>query len=533
MATAGEERATPLVRPLDGSNDSDSTELAGPMSGRSDDAIWDAPLPGIWTREIRLGEWLGAPVTPLFESWLLTGIEEAAHADYSRLVGIPIARPIHVIVNGWYFYGFNFLPTRPLAMLAMLVGHILPRLVLHPRRVAIAFPPIAHLGIGWAERDWRTRIRPAYLRAVADGWADVEFADPARLVALIDGLADAAGHYFTALTMVAGYASKAEVPFARFYRADVGPRAGGSHLDLLAALRDEPPAPDASAVRSLDWSEPTLGEAPVASNRGEVVGRHRAARERRLTAEAQARAVLASEPKLLRRFEGSLAETQRSSLIREELVAEFTQPWPLLRRAVLRLGEELVRRRVIGRPEDVFYLQKVELDAALAGDRADRSGLVDDRRRTRDRQATLVPPLHIGQVPPMFERIVRTAVAAIRGPAEPGQGDLVGIPASGGLARGPARIVHSPDEAERIQPGDILVCPMTAPAWAPLFGRIAGIVTDTGGVAAHASIIAREYGLPAVVGAGVATAQLRDGELIEIDGSTGIVRRLEDTARPT
>ena len=74
--------------------------------------------------------------------------------------------------------------------------------------------------------------------------------------------------------------------------------------------------------------------------------------------------------------------------------------------------------------------------------------------------------------------------------------------------------------------GDILVCPMTAPAWTPLFDRLAGIVTDTGGVAAHASIIAREYALPAVVGTGDATARFRDGELLEINGSSGVVRRV-------
>jgi phosphoenolpyruvate synthase/pyruvate phosphate dikinase len=144
-----------------------------------------------------------------------------------------------------------------------------------------------------------------------------------------------------------------------------------------------------------------------------------------------------------------------------------------------------------------------------------------------DRQARLVPPLRLGQVPPMFERIVRSAEEAIRGPVSTEAGAVVGVPASAGRACGPARVVHSLDEFDRVQPGDILVCPMTAPAWTPLFDRLAGIVTDTGGVAAHASIIAREYGLPAVVGTGDATAQFRDGELIEIDGSLGMVRRLD------
>jgi pyruvate,water dikinase len=197
-----------------------------------------------------------------------------------------------------------------------------------------------------------------------------------------------------------------------------------------------------------------------------------------------------------------------------------------LRRAVLRLGEELVERGVLERPEDVFLMQRTELEAALDGHGTDQRGLIEARRVAMVQQARLLPPLHIGEVPPMFERIVRSAEEAIRGPVLTEAGALVGIPASAGRARGPARVVHSSDEFDRIQPGDILVCPMTAPAWTAVFDRIVGIVTDTGGVAAHASIIAREYGLPAVVGTSDATVRFQDGELIEIDGSVGVVRSL-------
>lgn len=499
---------------------------ARPMTGLPDVANWDPPLPGIWTREIRLGEWLGAPVTPLFESWLLTAIEEGAHSDYARLIGVPITRPIHVVVNGWYYYGFNFLPTRPSAMLTMFVRHVLPRLVMHPRRVAMAFPPLARFGIEVAERDWRDNIRPAYRRVVEDGWKEVDLADANRLIALIDTLGDAAGHYFTSLTMVAGYATKAEIPLAKFYRSTIGPRIGGSHLDLLVGLGEEPPAPQDHAVTSLDWAEPTLGERALVADASAVSVRHREAKERRLAAEAAAKASLAGEPKMLLRFQRLLEQSQHAAGVREDQVAEFTLPWPLLRRAVIRLGEELVDRGVVERSEDVFLLQRTELEAALDGHAMDPRALIEDRRRAIARQTRLVPPLRVGEVPPMFERIVRSAEDAIRGPVSTDAGAVAGIPASAGRAHGPARVVHSPDEFDRIQPGDILVCPMTAPAWTAVFDRIAGIVTDTGGVAAHASIIAREYGLPAVVGTGDATVRLQDGELIEIDGSVGVVRSL-------
>jgi pyruvate,water dikinase len=132
-------------------------------------------------------------------------------------------------------------------------------------------------------------------------------------------------------------------------------------------------------------------------------------------------------------------------------------------------------------------------------------------------------------MPPMMKRIVESAEHAIRGsttnPTDAPDA-IVGVPASGGRASGPVRVLHSIDEYDRVQIGDVLVAPMTAPAWTPLFDRLAAIVTDTGGVAAHASIVAREYGLPAVVGTADATRRLRDGDMVEVDGSAGLVRRL-------
>jgi pyruvate,water dikinase len=208
-----------------------------------------------------------------------------------------------------------------------------------------------------------------------------------------------------------------------------------------------------------------------------------------------------------------------------------------MRRAVLRIAGELVARGALAAVDDVWFLTRSELFAALEGGVTPDSTLLAERRRTWERQRRLAPPLHIGTQSPLVERFIAAAEAAIRGgrgPAGPGadaraSGDIVGIPASAGCASGPVRIVHSSDAFDTVQPGDVLVAPMTAPAWTPLFGRVVAIVTDTGGAAAHASIVAREYGLPAVVGTADATRRLRDGDLVEVDGSAGIVRRVTST----
>ena len=489
---------------------------------------WDPPLPGAWARDFRLGEWLGDPVTPLFESWLLTRIEERTQGFYAKLIGIELPRPAHVIVNGWYFYGLNFLPTSRRALLAMMLRHVVPRLLRDFRRTAIAFPPLARFAVSHYETEWRATIRPGYLRLVQAAADEVEVASAGRLVTLIDELADAAGRYFVAATAVAGYASKAEFPLARFHRAHLADAIDGSHLDLLSGLGDGVATPPAHAVRTIDWIEPTLGESG-AQDGASAIRRHGDARARRQAAEMRARTALASDPRRLRAFERLLGEAQQYGRVREELLGEWTLPWPILRLAVKRLGAELVERRAIEAVDDVWFLTRAEVVAELGGGTDVSETAVAERRRIWHRQRRLVPPLRLGTIPPIVKSFIDSAEDAVRGGVTPlpDTVDLVvGLPASAGRVSGPARIIHSVDEAEQLQQGDVLVAPITAPAWVPLFDRVVGIVTDTGGVASHASIVAREYGIPAVVGTTDATRRIQDGEIIEVNGSTGVVRRM-------
>ena len=104
------------------------------------------------------------------------------------------------------------------------------------------------------------------------------------------------------------------------------------------------------------------------------------------------------------------------------------------------------------------------------------------------------------------------------------RGELRGSPGSAGTVRGRARIIHSIAESGRIEPGDILVAETTAPPWTPLFAIVGAVVTDTGGVLSHCAVVAREYGIPAVVGTGLASTVITDGQMLEVDGDAGIVR---------
>jgi pyruvate,water dikinase len=113
--------------------------------------------------------------------------------------------------------------------------------------------------------------------------------------------------------------------------------------------------------------------------------------------------------------------------------------------------------------------------------------------------------------------------AAARGSRQLPDGAVVGHPASSGRAAGPVRLVRGPADFAEFLAGDVLVAATTAPAYTPLFARAAAVVTDGGTLAAHASLIAREYGIPAVVGTGDATRRLRTGQRVLVDGGAGTV----------
>ena len=111
--------------------------------------------------------------------------------------------------------------------------------------------------------------------------------------------------------------------------------------------------------------------------------------------------------------------------------------------------------------------------------------------------------------------------------AEAGPKDEVhGLPAAAGAVEGVARVVTSSDDFDKVKLGEILVCIMTNPAWVVLFSKVKGVVTDTGGVLSHTAVVAREFGIPAVVGTGNATSRLKSGDRIRVNGNTGIVQIL-------
>ncbi len=486
---------------------------ARPMTALPPQVSWEPPAPGAFTRQFRLGEWIGEPATPLFESWLLTTMEEGMHSWFFEQIGQRAPAPLHVVVNGWYFYSLNW--ASPAAILGNL-PRMLWHLARHPRRVAGINPSTVRHSFPILEREWRAEFRPRYRAAVDDAEARVETLPVAELPRLIDDLAELAGEAFGWLAALAGAAYKMEMNLAGFYRRHLRPSLGGSHLPLLAGFGTGS-ADGGNAVASLDWFHPVSPAAPAPpadAQRRLVQARH--------AAQEAAVVELASSPRRLSAFRRLLADAQHLVPVREEQVGELTLPWPVMRRAVIRIGEALVEAGIVRDVDDVFFLTRDETLAALEHDRLAAGVDVAERRARRMEQSRLVPPLLIGRVNPVLRRMW-DAFPRMLGAAPSATALVTGSPASVGLATGSVRVIRGPDEFDALEAGEILVAPMTAPAWTPLFGRAAAVVTDVGSPAAHASIIAREYGIPAVVGCGDATARLRTGMRVTVDGSTGNV----------
>ncbi len=186
------------------------------------------------------------------------------------------------------------------------------------------------------------------------------------------------------------------------------------------------------------------------------------------------------------------------------------------RRVVLAAARRLVMKGALAEANDVFYLRSRDLLAALAGQTPDAQSIADQAKSEMARWSKVEPPAWIG-TPPADE----SSPTALDGHRA---GELRGNGASAGVARGPARVLMSLAEADRLRPGDVLVARTTMPAWTPLFAVACAVVTEAGGVLSHAAVVAREYGIPAVLNVVDATRLIGDGQLVEVDGSQGIVR---------
>jgi pyruvate,water dikinase len=397
---------------------------------------------------------------------------------------------------------------------------------------------------GWrrAERAWQIHffvIRAAY--QVADDLADfyervVPDAAPGQALRLIQGWASELQEADRGLDRLAEL-----VDANRDLRAAFGD--GPPSLAALSALPEAADFLDALDIflaehghlgGSFDdlafpsWSEePDIILGDVA-RRLAAGGPSSEQRHAALLAEADAmaddvRRRLAGQPEELERFEWLLDHARSVGPLTEihnYWIDRMVQS--LLRTFAMRVGARLADAGVVDAPEDVLYLRRAGV-ADLLREPANRQDWITERRMTHEQQKAMVAPRHVGRPPEQPSEPDRFDGARFV-PAD--DGTLRGTGASGGTYRGTARVVLGPADFGKVERGDVIVAPSSNPSWLPLFSIAGGLLTNTGGVACHAAVVAREFGLPAVVGLGDATTRIPDGATVELEGTTGYVRIL-------
>jgi rifampicin phosphotransferase len=500
---------------------------ARPMTALPEPVSWTPPGPGLWSRNFRLGEWLPEAVTPMFATWLLPTLEDGYLDGMQETVGIRVPFR-YALVNGWY-YNTPPIPTPKLLTRVLWQGRggavwILYNALIRVNRNSAAADRAV---LSDLDHQWRNNHLPTYRQLVTDAQIEATTATPDRLVRLVDQLGRQAGIYLWYLAIVGGSAWKMEACLTRFCRqhlAQVLPEDTGGTQVLLRGLPGTQPVSTAHAVQSADWYHPVaeLLTADIALPDGGQ--RHARLAQQRATAEQRCRAALVGRPRLLTQFDELLRVTQRYAVIREEQARDFTLGWPVLRACVRRLGEHMVATGAIERVDDVFFCTRGEVTTALrVGTSEPIVHLVWGRRHLWQRQRNLAAPLTLGQPVRLIGDVIGRAVQEARGEREVGENVIIGHPASAGRATGPVRIVQGPQDFGGFRDGDVLVAKATAPAWTPLFARAAAVITDSGSLAAHASLVAREYGIPAVVATGDATVRLHPGQLVTVDGTAGTI----------
>lgn len=430
---------------------------------------------------------------------------------------------------------------------------------------------------------WEKRQLPDYLAAV-EAWQqrDPSQATNAELLRGMKSLTMAEANYWQALRSVIGTAKITDGAFQRFLEENAPDegfisgtflsgftsrtldaefamraiaediRADSSLYELalltpaprlLDAIRGHPRgAPVGAAIDrylhdygrqvfNLDFAEPSLAEAPLpfAKRLQALVrdaGHDLTVRQRNVAKTRRSKFLQAMKFfKGARRFEFlRLYWTSRVNYpSREEALFYMGRAWSVFRPWALELGRRLVETGTLARPDDVFYVTSADLEAAIDDgvrlELKDKAAAERDLRSLRFRMAppSAIPPLQKDDSP----------YASLRN-NESGQRVLRGFAVSPGTVTGVASVIMTPGEFDQMQPNSILVCPLTTPAWTQLFPHAIGLVTDIGSILAHGSIVAREYGIPAVLGVGDATQRIKSGQTITIDGDRGLATLVDD-----
>jgi rifampicin phosphotransferase len=526
---------------------------------------WTVPEPTAMYVRASIVEQLPDPLSPLFADMIDGAVTRSLQSLFQEFLQEDVIRDSDVnlpTVNGYAYYRYS----------RSGMGRLMWK----------SLPAFRLLFRGGTQDRWRTYSHPRYRRIVSDWTArNISELSTDELLAGVQELVDAAAEYYTAVQTIIPAAYASEALFTPFYDAvargkedppaqvfllgyDSAPiRAEKSLYDLATWTRSHPELAESllrvppqellhaaaasedpvwhewharfeahlsaygHMVYNLDFMNPVPADDPaplletlrffVSGKGADPYERQRRLATRREEATA---AILARlDPVRAKPFRRLLHWAQSVAPVREDALADVGLAWPQLRRMLGEIGRRLQQAGVISESEDVFWLHRSEIEDGV-GNLADQ---VEQRKELWRGQLRATPPqlLPKGGWGDMFRRWMPAA-------SEEQTGDLIkGIAGSMGTVTAPAQVLGGPQDFGQMQPGDVLVASITTPAWTSLFAMASGVVTDIGGPLSHSSIVAREYGIPAVLGTAVATRRIRSGQMIKVDGDAGTVRLLD------
>jgi rifampicin phosphotransferase len=553
------------------------------LQARPITAIPDPPPPSIWklpkgayvAMRVNIIELMAEPLSPLFETLGLDAINTSMQAMMTSFLGPGIMpeRPI-ISINHYAYYNGSLKPMKIARLLFDSIG-IAKRMFTAPveRWTEQGRPEYLAVVEKWKACNWRDFSKTEILRAsrelagaaVDAYWSMVGGLLPAAWISealftyfyrlLIKRRADpAAPTYLLGFDSVPILADKSLYTLATWARGQEPLErylAFTPASQLAADLKSGQPPEGLSEIAwrewrqkvqtyleqyghtiyNLDFANPIPVDDPTTlldtfklylSGKGSNPNdRQQAAIDRRQAAISATRKRLKGWR--LKQFERWLALAQRFAPLREDALADVGLAYPLLREMLQYLGDQLTQAGAIQHPEDIYWLTLEEVASACENLDHDlpveRISMAIPERKAALRSAQkATPPIKLPQLSLPWLSNLFTDLSRNRE-----HRSLKGVAASAGSVTGRACVLHGPEDFAQMASGDILVARLTTPAWTPLFARASAIVTDVGGPLSHGSIVAREYGIPAVLGTGVATKRIQNGQTITVDGTAGVV----------
>lgn len=541
---------------------------------------WKPPRPKSQYMRGSVVDLLPDPVSPLFATLAIPAISRVGVKEVLR----PLTRSEPVLpddyittINEYAYMGIGYTPkmwwwivTRMLFSMPRLLREAMPlwRDKIRPRYVQTV--------ARWQERSFETM-------SISELWAGIQEVNDAAMLHLASllvattGAAAGAEGLFTrvyekmiqrkgdpaAVTFLMGYDSTPIQMEKSLYDLAVWSR---EHAELVAYLLETPAEQLAAQVAAgsapvagwqdfcarlqehqrayghiiydLDFAKPLPLDNPAPKLETiKMYLREQGANPHQRQRAAQEKRIQAGETTLQRlkglwrwAFRKTLGMAQTMAQVRENAISDIGLGYPVLRKMLHELGRRCAQAGWIAQGEDIFWLNVDEVREAVAalergGPASSLAGRVAQRKATHQALKRVTPP---PMLPPRKKYLGFDMEAFTPASEDSHTGStLKGVAASMGRVTAPACVLHGPEDFDQMKPGSVLVAATTTPAWTPLFAMASAVVTDIGGPLSHGSIVAREYGIPAVLGTGVATRRIRHGQMITVDGSAGLVELME------